>query len=110
MPGAEVVFAAGDVASYPNKQGGLAAQMADTAARGIAIRAGADVKPWAFRPILRAKLLSGAGPTYLRERVGSAFSDSSQASAEPLWWPAGKVAAPYLGRYLDRLEQEDAAR
>jgi hypothetical protein len=45
VTGLDRVFAAGDASSFPIKQGGLAAQQADTAAAKIAELAGASVEP-----------------------------------------------------------------
>ena len=55
----EDVFAAGDIANFPIKQGGLAAQQADAAAEAIAAEAGAQVDPQPFKPVLRGILLTG---------------------------------------------------
>jgi len=52
------VFAAGDITSFPVKQGGIAAQQADAAAELIAANAGADLTPQPFRPVLRGLLLT----------------------------------------------------
>ena len=97
------VWAVGDGTTFPLKQGGIAAQQAVAVAETIAAAAGAPVTPKPFRPQLRAKLITGARPTYLREIiVGGQGSDSSSASDEPLWWPPTKIAAEHLGAYLDR--------
>ncbi len=42
-PGLEDVYAAGDITSFPVKQGGIATQLADAAAQAIAARLGADL-------------------------------------------------------------------
>ena len=90
----------------PIKQGGIAAQQADAAIRSIAARAGADVSPRPFRPVLRAELLTGSRSTYLRQAVtGGAGEQASEASDAALWWPPTKVAAPYLAPYLDRVDR-----
>ena len=90
------VWAVGDGTTFPLKQGGIAAQQAVAVAEMIAAAAGAPVTPQPFRPELRAKLITGARPTYLREViVGGAGSDSSEASEEPLWWPPTKIAAAH---------------
>jgi sulfide:quinone oxidoreductase len=103
------VFAAGDGTTMPIKQGGVAAQQADVAARSIAVRAGADVAPRPFRPKLRSQLLAGAQSVYLRQAVaGGAGEQASQAADHALWWPPSKVAAPYLASYLERLDAGDA--
>jgi sulfide:quinone oxidoreductase len=61
------IFAAGDCTNHPLKQGGIAAQQADTAASGIAALAGAPVSAEAFRPELHAILLTGGTPLRLDE-------------------------------------------
>jgi sulfide:quinone oxidoreductase len=93
VQGVEAVWAAGDGTSFPIKQGGLAAQQADAAARSIAARLGADVVAEPFRPVLRAMLLDPRGRRFLDSTRGDMPST-------PLWWPPTKVVAPHLGRYL----------
>jgi sulfide:quinone oxidoreductase len=109
VPGVAGVFAAGDGTTMPIKQGGVAAQQADVAARAIAARAGADVAQRPFLPKLRGQLLAGAQSIYLRQAVaGGAGEQASQAADHALWWPPSKVAAPYLASYLERLDAGDA--
>jgi sulfide:quinone oxidoreductase len=109
VTGTDAVFAAGDGTTMPIKQGGVAAQQADTVACAIAARAGADVALRPFRPKLRARLLAGAQSVYLRQAVtGGAGEQASQAADHALWWPPSKVAAPYLAAYLERLDAGDA--
>ena len=99
--GVQGVYAAGDGTSFAIKQGGIAAQQADTAARAIARRAGAGVPARPFRPRLQAKLYAGARDLYLREAIaGGAGAYASQASSQELWWPPSKVVAPYLAAHL----------
>jgi NADH dehydrogenase FAD-containing subunit len=78
--GMERVFAAGDVTSFPIKQGGIAAQQADAAAEAIAAAAGAEVEPASFDPVL-----------------------------EPPPWgsPDGKIVSRYLSPFLDAIADED---
>jgi sulfide:quinone oxidoreductase len=57
--GAPHVYAAGDGTNFQIKQGGLGTQQADAAAHEIAARAGAEIDPELFHPILRGKLLTG---------------------------------------------------
>jgi sulfide:quinone oxidoreductase len=94
------VYAAGDATTCPIKQGGVATQQADAAAEAIAKRAGADVEPRPFRPVLRGMLLTGATPRYLRADVSGAAGDSSSASEHALWWPPSKIAGRWLAPYL----------
>jgi sulfide:quinone oxidoreductase len=95
VAGIEDVYAAGDMTSRPVKQGGLATQQADAAASAIAAWAGAPVEPQPYRPVLRALLLTGDTPRFLR---GSAPA----ADAAPFWPPhkiAGRELAPYLNAH-----------
>jgi sulfide:quinone oxidoreductase len=94
------VFAAGDATTLPVKQGGIAAQQADAVAETIAARAGADVLPTPFRPVLRAMLLTGSVPLFFRTELGGGRGETAVVADEPLWWPPGKIAARYLGPYL----------
>jgi sulfide:quinone oxidoreductase len=91
--------------TFPVKQGGIAAQQADAAARAIAAAAGAPVAATEFRPVLRGLLLTGAEPRYLR---GDAAPDvGGSVSPEPLWWPPAKVAGRYLAPFLSALTGTD---
>jgi CBS domain-containing protein len=94
------VFAAGDITSFPVKQGGIAAQQADAAAEMIAANAGADLTPQPFRPVLRGLLLTGRRPRYLRHEITGGAGDVSEASPEPLWWPPAKIVGRYLAPFL----------
>jgi sulfide:quinone oxidoreductase len=94
------VYAAGDITQFPIKQGGIAAQQADALAELIAARAGAAVTPEGFRPVLRALLLTGGVPLYLRNELHGGHGDTSAASSEPLWWPPAKLAGRYLAPFL----------
>ena len=100
------VYAAGDATNFPIKQGGLATQQADAAAEAIAARAGANVDPTPFRPVLRGLLLTGSAPRYLRADLGGAASDTSNASEHALWWPPSKIAGRWLAPYLALNSQE----
>jgi sulfide:quinone oxidoreductase len=97
--GLDDVYAVGDGADFPVKQGGLAAQQADAAARQIAADAGAAVEPEPFRPVLRGMLLTGAGREYLRGAPAGGAGEG-QASTEALWWPPAKVVGHYLAPWL----------
>jgi sulfide:quinone oxidoreductase len=89
------VYAAGDGTDFPVKLGGLAAEMADAAAEHIAARAGADIEPQPFVPVLRGKLLTGDLPRSIRGGEGR-----SDAADHVLWWPPAKVAARHLAPAL----------
>jgi sulfide:quinone oxidoreductase len=96
VPGVDDVWAAGDLTTFKVKQGGMAAQQADTVAATIAARAGADVEPSPFRPVLRGMLLTGLVPRYLR----GGEPGSSAADTEPLWWPPTKIVGRHLSPFL----------
>jgi sulfide:quinone oxidoreductase len=96
--GSEIdVYAAGDLTQFPLKQGGIAAQQADTAAASIAVQAGAKIEPEPFRPVLRGLLLTGTVPRYLRAEAGTA---RSEVDTEPLWWPPAKIVGRHLAPFL----------
>lgn len=101
LPGAPRVYAAGDVTDHPIKQGGLAAQQAETAAAHIAATAGAPVEPRPFTPALRALLLTGGVPLHL---LGG---PDSHAVSRPMWPSRGKVIATRLAHHLGIHEPAD---
>jgi sulfide:quinone oxidoreductase len=102
VEGLEHVWAAGDVTSFPIKQGGLAAQQADVAARSIAVLAGVHAPALPFQPVLRAALITGGPLEFLR----SGGSGGTAAGARALWWPPSKIAGSYLGPLLARAAGE----
>ena len=113
LPG---VYAAGDVTSFPLKQGGLAAQQADAIAEAIAAEAGVAITPEPFAPVLRGLLLTGGAPLYLRSEPQRLAREAtvaieagpshlqgrgaSDAAGQALWWPPAKIAGRYLAPYL----------
>ena len=101
VAGLERAWAAGDAIWFPVKQGGLAAQQADVAARGIAAAVGAHVPSEPFQPVLRAALITGGAPEFLRAYLPDR-GDSDASMGAGLWWPPVKVAGTYLGPYLAR--------
>lgn len=106
VEGLDDVWAVGDATTFPVKQGGLAAQQADTAASVIAGKLGAPVSAQPLQPVLRGMLLTGVTSAYLR---GDAVS--SEAAFDPLWWPPTKLAGRYLAPYLaDRHQLDPAAQ
>lgn len=112
------VFAAGDVTSFPLKQGGLAAQQADAVAEAVAAELGVPGEAHPFKPVLRGLLMTPGAPLYLRAepqhlpRSSSVAIEAggrwprhasarvSVASDQPLWWPPVKIAGRYLGPAL----------
>jgi sulfide:quinone oxidoreductase len=97
VDGRDDLYAAGDITTFPIKQGGIAAQQADAAAASIAALAGAPVEPTPFKPILRGLLLTGLTPRYLRSDL---LADETEIDAEPLWWPPAKIVGRYLAPFL----------
>ena len=95
VAGLEDVYAAGDVTSFPVKQGGLAAQQADAVAEAIAARLGAAIDPQPFRPVLRGLLKTGAAARYLAVGTGE-----SPGARPALWCPESKIFGRYLLPYL----------
>jgi sulfide:quinone oxidoreductase len=97
--GLDDVYAAGDITTFPVKQGGIATQLADAAAEAIAQAAGADLRPEPFRPVLRGLLLTGGQPHYLRHELSGA-DPADAASPDPLWWPPAKIVGRHLAPFL----------
>jgi sulfide:quinone oxidoreductase len=100
VSGVENVYAAGDGANFPLKQGGLACQQADAAAEHIAWSLGLLEHPEPFRPVLRGELLTGDKPQFMRRDVTARREGAELSGDRPLWWPATKIAGRYLSAYL----------
>jgi len=98
--GTKNVYAAGDATAFEIKHGGLAAQQADAAAEAIAARAGVDIDPMPFHPVLRGLLLAGAGRRFMSSDLVEGQDVTAQVRESALWWPPTKVAARHLGAYL----------
>lgn len=103
--GTERIWAAGDGTAFPVKQGGVAAQQADVAARDIAAEAGLAPRPGAFDPVLRGTLLTGDAPWHFQWAAGHG---DGQVARRPLWWPPTKVAGGRLSTYLAAHPQDPA--
>ena len=99
VDGLDDVWAAGDVTAFPIKQGGLAAQQAEIAARAIAARAGADIEVQPFQPILQAGLITGNTPDFMQAPVGEPRAGIASAG-RAAWSPHAKLSAGRLGPYL----------
>jgi sulfide:quinone oxidoreductase len=97
--GLDGVFAAGDVTTFPVKQGGLAAQQAAAAAEAVAARHGCVLEPEPFRPVLRGKLMAAGDELYLSHHIGGGGGEGTAAPGA-LWWPPTKIAARRLAPYL----------
>ncbi len=104
LPG---VYAAGDITTFPVKQGGIAAQQADVAAQEIARAAGADVVAQPFRPVLRGMLLTGSEPQFMRHDLAHP-GVPPVVSLNELWWPPAKIAGHYVGPLILSLDETGA--
>jgi sulfide:quinone oxidoreductase len=96
-PGADDVYAAGDVTSFPLKQGGLAAQQADAAAEAILAELGLPIVPRPFEPMLKGVLYTDGEPAYLRAPTAAG---APAPRAYSMWWPPSKIAGRHLAPYL----------
>jgi sulfide:quinone oxidoreductase len=99
VPRIEHVYAAGDGANFPIKQGGLATQQADAVAQAIAAEAGVEIEPQPFRPVLRGLLFTGGDDRYLRHAVAGGGGEP-EVAGHALWWPPTKIAGRYISAYL----------
>ena len=99
VAGLDDVYAAGDGANFPIKQGGIGTQQADAAAEAIAASLGADIEPQPFRPVLRGKLLVGE-ETMSMKAVVAGGGGEGVVSPDHLWWPPFKVSGRYLTPWL----------
>jgi sulfide:quinone oxidoreductase len=107
VPGMKNVFAAGDVTTFPVKQGGIAAQQADVIAEAIAADLGCDVDPKPFEPVLRGVLWTGEEPRYLYGHLTGGHGETSSMTDEPPWEPqAGKVMSRYLSAFLSQIDDQ----
>jgi sulfide:quinone oxidoreductase len=104
----EGVYAAGDAIDFPVKHGGIGTQQADAVAESIAAVAGCTITPKPFRPVIHGMLLTDGKPIYLTAHItgGQGASYSSQVTDTPAWSPGAKIAARYLGPYLETFDHE----
>jgi sulfide:quinone oxidoreductase len=100
VAGLRDVYAAGDMTTYPVKQGGLASQQADAVAASIAAWAGAPVQPLPFRPVLRGQLYTAGAPRFIEISLEERGRGAGKLTFHPPSWPAGKISAAYLGPFL----------
>ena len=99
VEGCENVYAAGDAADRPVKQGGLAAQQADHVAAEIAHRAGVEVSVQPEPEVIRALLISGHERRFIRRELGGA-GGPTELTEDPLWWPPAKIVGRHLAPFL----------
>jgi sulfide:quinone oxidoreductase len=100
--GLERVYAAGDITSFPVKQGGIATQQADAVAEAIAAAVGVEADPRPFDPVLRGVLWTGREPRYLYGRPTGGHGEESRLSSEPgAAGQYGKVMGRYLAPFVE---------
>ena len=107
VEGLQDVYAAGDVTTFPIKQGGVAAQQADAVAQTIATSLGVPVRHCRPPHVLQARLVGGERPVFLRtefdwagQPTGAALIRADDEGAAK----AAKVLGRYLVPYLEALE------
>ena len=111
--GLEHVYAAGDVTTFPLKQGGIAAQQADGIAQSILISAGAPVTKRRIPRVLQARLIGGDQHLFLRaelDELGRATSATLTRSASEEAAVGTKVFARYLTPYLEQIGSTAAVK
>ena len=97
VAGADGVYAAGDITTFPLKQGGLATQQADAAAETMLAGLGVPIVPRPFEPVLQGVLYTEGAPVYLRSTENG---QESPPRAYSMWWPPSKIAGRHLAPYL----------
>ena len=106
------VWAAGDAGDHTMKQGGLAAQQAESAAVEIVRSCGGEIPRRSHAPVLSGLLAAGGEELFLRRTLDGL--DPGRASAEALWEPPAAICAPRLARWLEvhrhELDHSDSAR
>jgi sulfide:quinone oxidoreductase len=99
VPGLDGVYAIGDATDLSLKQGGIACQQADVAARHITHGAGGPLPALPFAPVLRGRLLTGRADRFMRRDLQGAHGEADE---QALWWPPTKVYGEYLGPWFAR--------
>lgn len=108
VEGVAQVYAAGDITTFPVKQGGLAAQQADRIAHSVARELGAPVSELHEQFVLRARLLDGDGALVLRTelddrgRATAATIQHLESRIAPELKVFGRYLTPYLSMYTSR--------
>jgi sulfide:quinone oxidoreductase len=105
VTGVPDVYAAGDITSFPVKQGGIACGQADAAAAQIAVNAGVSVDAEPFSPVLRGMLLTERWTRFLRHDAGG-HGEHTDVAGHALWWPPTKIAGRELAGYLEAIDEE----
>jgi sulfide:quinone oxidoreductase len=108
VEGLEDVYAAGDITSFPVKQGGLAAQQAGEVACAIAAAHGFATPAPPQERIVQARLLGGSRPLFLRvvldqhgQPLESSLEHGVRSAGEAV---SAKVFGHHLTPYLEEFE------
>ena len=107
VEGLHNVYAAGDLTTFPIKQGGLAAQQADVVAHTLAEQLGVPVKQVRAPHVLRARLIGGERPVFLRTEFdwsGHPTKSALEGAGDEQAASAAKVLGRYLVPYLETRE------
>jgi sulfide:quinone oxidoreductase len=107
------VYAAGDMTTFPLKNGGLATEQADRIAHTIAAGLGVDVKQVRTAHVLQTRLVGGGRPVFLRTELDWNGNATSAALEQPDGRQSARVAkvsGRYLVPYLETLEPLGAGR
>lgn len=102
VPSTGPVYGAGDATSSPLKQGGVAAQQAEAAARTIVADLGLGPQPEPFRPLFRGLMLAGPPPDYRRLDPAALPSTVGAGEGGASALPRAKVAGRHLAAFLAR--------
>jgi sulfide:quinone oxidoreductase len=94
------VYAAGDVANFPFKHGGLAARQADAAADAMLAELGLPIVPRPFDPVVQGVLFTDSEPAYMQASLAPGAAPPSDPRAYSLWWPPSEIAGRHLSPYL----------
>ena len=92
------VYAAGDMTTFPVKQGGIATQQADRIAEVILTAGGAGITPVRIPRVLQARLLGGEQPLFLRAELDDLGEATSATLARPT--PEASIDSKVIARYL----------
>lgn len=104
--GRDRLFAAGDVANFPVKQGGIATQQADLVAEAIAAELEICPEPAPLDPVLRGVLWTGEKPLYLQGWLGGGHGEASSLTETPPWSGVeGKIVGKHLTPFLTGLSE-----
>jgi hypothetical protein len=99
VDGRDDLYVVGEASAEHVGHGGIAAQQAETAASAIAALIDPALAPRPFRPVLRAAVLAGDEPLYVRAELDG--QRRTELATRPLWWPPVKIAGRHLGPALD---------